>query len=570
MLLELSIRNFAIIDDLQIRLAGGFTVLSGETGAGKSILLNAVNLLLGARASAELIRTGADSAELEALFEITPDSPVRELLQAQDLSADEGLLIRRLIFRQERARIYINGRLTTLQVLNGLAPHLASITGQHAHQLLLQEPQQLLILDHYANARPLRQKVADTYQALRPRLQQLRKLQSTLEDRRRQQPRLKQELDEIETVDLQPQEDEQLEQERVRLKNAHLMLQTLNETIDTLYSGSGAIAERLVMVAGDISRLTELDSELAGLARQVDQIAIQVEDLTDTLRRYLKSVDLDADRLDHVERRLTRLQKLKRKYGGSLEQVQAHQQHLQRELAALDDLEAEIEQLQKLIQQEHQQLVAAVVALSNRRQEAAATLGRHVERELAELQMPDCRFEVELPATPATRSDPWLTHDGSLITETGLERACFMVAPNPGETPKSLAAIASGGELSRLLLAIKALTVGLHGLETIIFDEVDAGIGGGVAEVVGRKIARLATRHQVLCITHLPQIARFADHHFKISKHLQEGRTVTRIEHLAGEQRVSEMARMLGGIRITATSRAHAQEMLEVHDAGAA
>lgn len=562
MLLELSIRNFAIIDDLRINFATGFTVLSGETGAGKSILLNAVNLLLGARASAELVRAGADSAELEALFEIPPNSPVLAVLEAQGLDGSEELLIRRIIARRERHRVYINGRLSTLQVLTSLTEHLASITGQHEHQLLLREEQQLLILDHFADAMALRRRVYDCYQTLRPLLQKLQEYTTRREDRSRQDALLRHELDEIQAAEIRPDEDVQLEQELLRLKHAQLLMQTLHDTIESLYSGPGAVAERLVVIATSLSRMGDLDEGLRTAGQQADQIAIQVEELADHLRRYLKHVDLDDARLDDLENRLTQLQKLKRKYGGSLESVLDQQQRLQSAMAELVNLDAAIEALQQKIQVQHQQLAFAALALSAKRQAAAVTLGQRVERQLAELKMPHCIFNVALNTMPTSARTGHLAVNGNTVTETGLEKTCFMVAPNPGETPKSLSGIASGGELSRMLLAVKAIAAGVSGVETIIFDEVDAGIGGAVAEVVGRKVAALAEYHQVLCITHLPQIACFADHHFKISKHLHDGRTVTRIEALDATRRVEEIARMLGGENITETTLAHAREML--------
>jgi len=564
MLRELSIKNFAIIDDLNIRFSDGLTVLSGETGAGKSIIINAVNLLLGSRATATMVRTGAETAELEALFEIAPKSRVAQLMTEQGYDPSEGLLIRRILSKSERHRIYINGRLSTIQILDSVTENLASISGQHVHQGLLKEEQHLVILDQFAGLMPMRKELAGLYNEIVPLVKKLKELNSAKDRRTEQIEYLSYQKKEIIDAAIMQGEDASLEQDRTRLKNREALFEAVNSSMEELYSAQGSITERLGIVRKNLNKASLLDPELSSKEAAVAEASYGIEETANSLRAYLAKIETDEKSLEMVEARIDVLNKLKRKYGGSLQAIFKQLDDIRIELSGIDNLSETIDETQKKLGLLHKELAACAKDLSEKRKERAINFALKVEKELLTLKMPRTKFEVSLQSQPASDdTDYFFSVDGSIINETGIDRALFLIAPNVGEALKPLSAIASGGELSRVILALKALLAGTESVETIVFDEVDAGIGGGVAEVVGRKMASLARHHQIICITHLPQIAKFGDHHFRISKNVSGGRTKTAITPLNVNERVEEIARMLGGEEITRATIAHAREMLE-------
>ena len=564
MLKELSIRNFAIIDDLQICFSAGLTILSGETGAGKSIILNAVNLLLGSRASAELVRTGAETAELEAFFQIAPNSAAAEVMSVQGYDPAEGLLIRRIIARSDSNRVYINGRLATIHLLNAVTENLASISGQHAHQNLLREEQHLLILDQYDRLLPLRQEVFDHHHRILPLLDELKKLRK-VRDRQAEQIELLQfQKNEIADTAIISGEDTELEQERVRLKNAETLYAIVDGSIEALYGDSGSVIERLSEVKKNLERVGRIDSKLNAGAESLAESVYRIEDLIAELRSYLKLVQIDEQRLEAVEERLDTLNKLKRKYGGSLEAVLSKLKAIEQELSNVEHIDDKIAEVENSLVNLQRKCKELARQLSDKRKKAAAKLAQKIVAELASLKMVQTVFHVAVSGIAWNeKMDPYLRIDNYALTESGIDRAVFMIAPNVGEELKPLASIASGGELSRVVLALKAILAETDSVETVVFDEVDAGIGGGTAEVVGRKLSELAQHHQIICITHLPQIAKFGEHHFSISKQVADGRTKTAIEPLGEKDRYREIARMLGGEKITATTLEHARELLQ-------
>jgi len=564
MLKELSIRNFAIIDDLHIDFSDGLTILSGETGAGKSIILNAVNLLLGSRASAELVRTGAGSAELEALFQISSTSSVAQIMSANGYDPGEELLIRRLISRSDSNRVYVNGRLATIGLLTAITENLASISGQHAHQGLLKEDQHLLILDQFGGLTAQRREVYDDYHQILPLIDKLNSLNSTRQRQDEHRELLEFQRNEITATGLAPGEDAELEQERLRLKNAEALYQTVYSSIEELYGASGSVIERLSEVKKNLENAGRIDSTLKTKAETLTSASFQIEDLADELRSHLNLIQKDDQRLEAVEERLDVLNKLKRKYGGSLEAVSSQLETIEAELSEVENIGKQIEKVEEQLIKLHDQLARRALKLSQKRNETAKDLARKVVEELGSLKMPQTEFQAILyPLAADEKTNPYLTAKNYCMTESGIDRASFMIAPNPGEELKPLASIASGGELSRVVLALKAILAESDAVETIVFDEVDAGIGGGTAEVVGRKLSDLARHHQIICITHLPQIAKFGEHHFRISKHVNGGRTKTAIQPLSREDRYKEIARMLGGEKITQTTLDHARELME-------
>ena len=564
MLKELSIKNFTIIESLHICFSDGLTILSGETGAGKSIIINAVNLLLGSRASTKLIRTGAETAELEALFKITPESGACKILEEQGGKASEELLIKRIISRRDRHRIYINGHLATIQMLNQVTENLASISGQHAHQGLLKEDLQLTIIDQFGGLAPIRNKIYRLFYEMVPLIQKLRKL-NNMQDRQTEHINLLEfQKKEISDASIKPGEDAALEQERIRLKNGKELYSTVYSSIEELYSANGAVVERLVEVKRNLDKATAIDPELTSKAKELSEATFRIEDIAEELRTYLKIIPLDDKHLEEIESRLDILTRLKRKYGGTLEAIISHFETIDHELSGVETISDQIKDIETKLAKLHGKLSGSALELSSKRSQTAKLLAKKVENELASLRMSGTEFKISLQSIPTSdNSDPHLVVKGNIINETGIDQARFLIAPNVGEDLKSMAGIASGGELSRIVLALKAILAEKGSVETLVFDEVDAGIGGSVAEAVGKKLSNLARYHQIICITHLPQIAKFGNSHFRITKNVSNGRTITSICPLNEKDRLQEIARMLGGMEITQTTLDYAHEMLQ-------
>ena len=566
MLTELSIKNLAIIDDLTVSFGPGLTVLSGETGAGKSIIINAVNLILGNRATSKLIRTGEDSAEIEALFTIRPGSPVARIMEDHGLDGAEDLLLRRVISANDRHRIFVNGKMATIQMLADITQNLASISGQHANQGLLKEDQHLSWLDQFGDLLDLKNRVGETFAELSPLTRQLTDFQAREKKRTQQIEFLTFQKSDIENARLVDREDEILEERRMRLKHGETLGKTVQAALNELFLMDGSVSERLAALTKILDKASELDGQLKKPSEDLTDIVYRIEDITGNLRRYADHLSTDPGLLEETEGRIDVLTKLKRKYvgEGSLADVMALYQSICADLEELENLSTSIGDLLKQIEKKHGDLSGLCLDLSEKRKEAAIRFAGAVERELAELDMVKTRFAVPVIPVPAGPGiSPWLKVGDHAIGETGMDQTQFMISPNVGEELRPLARIASGGELSRVVLALKAILAGVDSVETVIFDEVDAGIGGRIAEMVGQKIRALSRRHQIICITHLPQIAKYADHHYKIEKLVDGGRTRTEIRQIAESDRVEELARMLGGVKITDKTLEHAREMLD-------
>ncbi|MFQ5485509.1 MAG: DNA repair protein RecN, partial [Desulfobacterales bacterium] len=458
MLQELSIKNFAIIDDLHIHFSDRLTILTGETGAGKSIIIDAVNLLLGSRASSGLIRTGAETAELEALFEVFTKSNIADIMKKNGFDAAEGLLIRRIISRNERHRIYINGRIATIQVLTLITENLASISGQYAHQGLLKEHQQLIILDQFGGLLPLRKKVSNAFNAIVPLIQELKDLKAK-ESRQSEYVELLQfQKKEILDASIAAGEDSALEQERIRLKHGETLYKAIHGSIEALYGASGAIFEKLSEIKKELERACRIDPDICPEAERISDISLRIEDTVDALRSYLKNLEVDDRRLEAVEARLDMLQKLKRKYGGSLGAVFQHFDKIEQELLSIENIAETIAEIEADLSEKHRKLADKAQRLSEKRLQTAKILSRKMEKELSTLKMPQTKFDVVIGSITADADrDPHLVLNKSCINENGIDRATFMIAPNVGESLKPLSDIASGGELSRIVLSLKAI-----------------------------------------------------------------------------------------------------------------
>ena len=555
MLSQLNITNFAIIGHLEIHFKVGLNVLSGETGAGKSIIINAVNLILGGRASADLIRTGEDEARVEALFVLPENSTVKGLLKELGLDFEGELVIKRQISREGRNKIAINGSMATLQMLSRIGVMLMSISGQHENQVLLKPDNHLYLLDDFGSLTEERLSLNTLfarYQALKGDRQ---KMEREIREREDKQDLARFQREEIERADLRPGEDELLEAEKRRLVHAEQLRDIVGETYGMLYEEDGSILSRLAACTRRLEKGSEIDDALKPLNKVLESVKIEVEEAALDLRERLKGITADPRRLEQVEERLQLIGKLKRKYGSSIEEILQVKERLSHLMTDLEEKKEALKEVQKKIMDLEREIVGKAVLLSGKRKEAARNFEEALRNELALLDMAGTRFEARF------NDKVGLDHIEN-VTGDGMDWVEFMMSPNVGEDLKPLSKIASGGELSRIMLALKTILARTASVETIVFDEVDSGIGGATAEVVGDKLKSLARFHQILCITHLPQIASKGSTHFAVRKRVVEGRTGTVISELGREERVKEIARLLGGKTVSQKAVAHAKEML--------
>ena len=563
MLSELAIKKFAIIDDIRIPFKKGLSVLTGETGAGKSIIIEAVNLLLGSRASSDLVRTGEETAELEAFFDIEPDSHAARILAEQGMDGSEGLMIRRLISSSGKSRVFINSRQATLDLLKQVTWNLAGISSQHAHQGLLREENHLDILDEFAGTCSLRQEVTGLYGKILPIAKEIVSLKSQREDKIREQDLLQFQVDEIEAAAILSNEDEELYSQRDRLENASKIFEAVNGGIHEIYDRESSLIERISTLKIQIEKFSRVEGVLDNVADRLGSMGFELQDLAETLRTYSATIDLDPESLERLNQRLDLIAKLKRKYGGSLAALFEEYEAMRLDLAGTKELETRIRERAEEKEGFEQQIRLKAKALSTARQKAGVVLADLAQRELAALEMGKARFEVVISHQASENPEDLQTHTQKKIFSTGMDKICFYLSPNPGESAKPLVKIASGGELSRIVLALKAVLSTTQSLETLIFDEVDAGIGGATSEKVGLKLKELGAKHQVICITHLAQIAKYGASQFRISKQVVNDRTCTSIIPLETQrERVEEIARMIGGQEITPATLIHAQELL--------
>ena len=560
MLTCLRIRDLAIVDSLEVELGPGLNVVTGETGAGKSIIVGALELVLGGKGKSELVRTGAAQAEVEALFDVGDDEALRARLAQLGLEGESELVIRRVLFANGRTRAYVNGRMAAAQQLAELVRGLADISSQHEHHTLSNPSTHLGYLDAFAGLGPQRAQAADSYAVVKQAHEALRAFEVKVGERAEREDLLRYQIREIEEVSPQADEEHGLVEQRDRLKHADTLMRLTGDAAETLYERDGSVSEALSQVALSVLEAAQLDASLIELAHQLEGARTQLEEAARELGRYTRSIHADPEALTGVEERLHALQKLKRKYGGTLEGVVAHLARSRCELEALTDHEGTSEALRARYDQALEAATKCARALSGERKRAAGKLAGAISRELASLGMGGARIEVAV--SPLEGRTGEIEVDGARLSAAGLDRAEFLIAPNKGETARPLTRIASGGELSRAMLAIKRVLADIGPAGMYVFDEVDSGVGGGIAEVIGRKIKDVASHRQVLCITHLPQIAVFADHHYKVEKAVIDERTQSSVRKLSRKQQEEEIARMLGGLRITAKTRAAAVEML--------
>ena len=561
MLVQLSISNFAIIKHLDIAFRPGLNILSGETGAGKSIIINAMNLILGGRASSDLIRSGSEEARVEALFSIPGDSVLANLLPEFGLPFDEDLLIKRTIFREGRNKITVNDSMITLQTLSRIGDALISISGQHEHQRLLKPEIHLYILDEFGGLVEDRLQLNDLaarFQALKRKMESL---ETEIRATRERQDLARFQLQEIEGIGPIAGEDGILSEEKKRLQHAEELQAMASEGYQSLYEQHDSALSSVFQCIRRLERGVQMDSRLATIKEALEDIGARIEDAALGLRDFQKSIQVDPYKLEEVDQRLQSINGLKRKYGPTLEDVLAFKGKLATMMDGLEERRNELSQLEKRREALETELSDMAGALSGKRRRAASKLEKAVEKELQHLHMRETRFRVDFQQAWNGEKGP----ENETLEEMradGWDRLEFLLSANVGEDLKPLSKIASGGELSRIMLALKSILAGTASIETVIFDEVDSGISGATAEVVGEKLLSLSRYHQVLCITHLPQIASKGQTHFKVKKEVADGRTQTTILELDRTARVHEIARLLGGKQVTPHAVAHAKEML--------
>jgi len=555
MLVELAISNYAVIENLRVRFHAGLNLVSGETGSGKSIVVDALGLLFGARASSDMIRSGAASARVSGIFEVEASPALGRILDDAGLALEENeLLVEREILANGKSRAFAGNRPATAALLKDLAPFLGDIHGQHDQQQLFSATVQREMLDSFAGASGLVEQAASLYMRWRAAQSELEELDRSAAENLRLADLWSFQVREIEAVNPQPGEDAALENDRRVLRNVVRLEESASAAYASLYDAPESAAAQLRSVTKRLEELARIDESAAEMAATLQPAAIAVDEAAHSLRHYLSKLEADPARLDEIESRLNALEKLKRKYGASIDEVVAFLADARTRLAAVENSSERRDALRKEAESLARDFESTARKLSASRKDAAGRLSRRVEHERASLAMEKRRVEIRVCEAA------W--------SESGADAVEILISPNPGEEPKPLDRIASGGELSRVALALKTCAAPAKSHKrsprTLVFDEVDAGVGGSAAEAVGRRLKKLATTSQVLCVTHLPQIAGFADHHYYVEKQTVKGRTMAAIEELSPAARTREIGRMLSGERVTPEALRHAEQLLKL------
>ena len=552
MLKYLKISDLAIIDKVEVEFREGFNVLTGETGAGKSILIGALDLLLGSRSSPDIIRTGEQEAQVEGLFEI-PSGMTLPAELGSGLNGATELVLSRKVSRTGKSRSFINGNLATLAMIQTVGRSLVSIFGQHEHQVLLDPEEHVGILDRFGGAAEARRTTSATFAGWTKAAREL----SQAEKRREELERLGREndaaIEELTAASLKEGEEDELVQEREVLKKAVQIREKAFEAHQTLYSRSGSLMEGFTELKRALEFLASTNPKLVGMRENFEEAVYRLEDVALELRNVAETSHSDPARLEQIEERLALIRRLKRKYGQDLAGLISQLDTLSEEAGDVLEARADVKKLTGKVSEHREKYLNAARNLSSARRRAASELEDAMKKELKDLAMPSARFGVSFQEVEEDKGSP-----------NGLEKVEFFLASNPGEAPRPLSRVASGGELSRIMLAVKALQVDGLGSPTVIFDEVDAGIGGHTAFAVGTRLARVAHRQQVLCVTHLHQIAALADHHLSVRKYVSQGRTHIDVKPLDREARVGELARMLGASPDSASVREHVQRLMDL------
>jgi DNA repair protein RecN (Recombination protein N) len=551
MLRELSIKNFALIEELHISFDEGLNILTGETGAGKSIIIGAIGLILGERTSSEVIRKGSDLCEVMGLFEIRENISLKEMLAEKGLlrKEEKEFILKRELNRQGRSRCFLNGQIITLGMLEEIGNYLVDVHGQHEHQALLKPGVARDLLDEFGGLTKLRKRTEEIYRKFREKSHELEELRASERQREQEIDLYQFQIKEIDQSHLSVEEEEVLEKEYKVLSNAEKLDQLSQEVYHHLYEGEGSITEKISLVERNLERLVAIDETLKDELKELAELKYRIDELAIAMRDYRRKIEFNPKRLEEILERKELINKLKRKYGSTIKDILNYKKETQAKLEKLLNSARNMEEITGEVKRLEEELVREAEKLSVERKKAGSKLKKETEEELMELGMGKVRFDVEI-------------RQGE-IKSTGMDEVRFLVAPNVGEDLKPIDQIASGGEISRIMLALKTILARADRIPTLIFDEIDTAIGGRIAQVVGRKMRSLSPTHQVICITHLPQIAVFATNHYYVGKKVSGGRTRTEVALLDKKGKESEIARMLGGEHLTDITLKHAREMIK-------
>jgi DNA repair protein RecN (Recombination protein N) len=560
MLRELHIKNFSIIDDATVEFGDRFNVLTGETGAGKSIIIDALCLALGERAAGEFIRSGEKEAVIEAFFDIPPKSlnpATLKFLHDSGIDSDDGLILKRIISTQGRNKAYINSSMVNVHTLSDISRNIIDVHGQYEHQSLLSPDNQLDLVDAYGGHLADRQEVAIFYDSLCSIKKEITELVQKDKERAQRLDMLRFQINEIETADLKPSEEEELTGEVKILGNAVHLAELANLAYDSIYLSDSSCITTLSGILEAMREISQIDARANDPLKSAEDALPLLEETGYFLRDYRDSLDFNPERLEQVQSRLELIKNLKRKYGNSIQEVLDYKEKAVIELEGLQDSEAKLKTLRTELERIKIKLTEKAGQLSKKRKKAAKKIEPEVIAQLSELSMPDTKFYILITSE---KGDD--TTDGLKANHKGTDSIEFLISPNIGEDLKPLSKVASGGELSRIMLALKGILARGDNIPVLVFDEIDSGIGGKAAETVGQKLTGLSSSHQIICITHLPQIASYADEHLKIEKNVKRDRTLVTVSKIDNDERTEEVARMLSG-KISDVSMKHAQEMLK-------
>jgi DNA repair protein RecN (Recombination protein N) len=565
MLKNLRIKNYALVEDLEAEFYPELNVLTGATGAGKSIIVGAVNLVLGERASFDVVRTGSNTSIIEATFELKPDQVFRNTLSPLGISCpDDTLIIRREISNKGVSRCFVNDKQITLGSLKQIGDKLADLHGQHEHQSLLSVARHIEYLDHFADLSDFLALVSQGYYRLKEKQSRLEELERSKKQDQERKELYDFQIKEIEKANLSPGEEEKLIQDKKVLENIEELHQLSSSLYQNIYEGEEAILQRLSISSKEIKRAKELDPRLKEPAESIESCLFQLKELSRFLEGYKDSLEFDPERLEIIGERLNFINTLKRKYGPTINEILDYAEKIKQDLSQIENRDQIINDLKREMKIILETFKNDCLVLSQKRKSKALDLAKKIQSTLSRLGMDKTKFEIKI--TSPEDENGLLEIDGKryFADQKGMDQVEFFVSPNPGEELKPLAKIASGGEISRIMLALKSISAKADQVPTMIFDEIDVGIGGEVASAVGKSLKNLASSHQVIVITHLQQIASVADHHFKVFKEISQGRTVTKIKKLEDQERVKEIARMISGEKISELTLKQAKEMIKI------
>lgn len=563
MLTNLIVQNYALLDEVNIEFSSGLNILTGETGSGKSILIGALGLILGSRATKDAIRSGMDSATVEGLFEWKSDEPMIPLPEDLDIEIDDRtLIIRRDVTRDGRSRCTVNGHPVTVTVLKRLGEFLVDLHGQHDHQSLLDQRTHINFLDGFGDIKRLKEQVAHAFRHFSGAARALKQLDEENLATRERRELYQFQLEELEKADVFPGEEDELEQELAVLEHAEQLIQVASTAYEALSQREDAVIDQLIQIIRSLEDIERIDVSLSEPVSNARSARYYLDDVVVFLQQYRDRIEFDPVRLDEVQERLEQLKMLKRKYGGTLKEVCVYRDRMADEINRLETADEHRAELEEALEQARKNLTAKAEKLSTARKKTASRMETRVVKELTELGMKKTRFQVHIGWHEVA--------DGPIVIEgksyqadaSGMDHVEFLISPNQGEELKPLVHIASGGEISRVMLALKVILAESDQVRTLVFDEVDLGIGGRIAESIGQKLKLLSQSHQVLCITHLHQVACWGHTHFTVHKESSRGRTVTQINHLDQDGRVQEIARMLAGETVDDMAVTHAREIL--------